>query len=317
MTSKSRFEVREDKGGAHPDNRRRNNGPKWMPGANQGTIPNIRFSLLHFHHYVQGFPSTNGPYGDQFQAPVHTPSPFQSQQMGFGGPPGSHMSVIDPNIQQMDQHMRLDFEKWLKSTIFQTQSMAAGISGGNYDPQAAYSSLSRNVEGTDSMSTGMANLSLNDYQPRIPTHHSPPTSFSSDHQKPIDQMGTSIPFSSNLSPHNNAVQQGSHFNPSLAPRMNEPDMANRLSLPTETRPYGNNPNGPPPPASTSPFNFQPSFSVGPNYNLNIQDRSSVHHVNKDSFNEHNTTVRDSFNDNSLVDTTGKHSGMFSSMICLS
>ena len=285
-----------------------------MPGANQGTIPNIRFSLLHFHLYVQGLPSTNGPYGGQFQAPVHTP--FQSQQMGFGSPPGPHMPVIDPNIQQMDQNMGQDFAKWLKLTVSQTQSMATGISGGNYGPQAANSSPSHNVEGRDSMSTGMANLSLNDYQPQIPTHLSPPTSFSSDRQKPIDQMNTSNPSTSNFSPYNNDVQQGSYFHPSLTPRMNEPDMANFLSPRTEARPYGSNPNRPPPPASTSPFNFQPSFNVGPDSNFIKQDRS-VHRMNMNSFNEHNNTLRDSFNDNSLVDTTGKHSCMFSSMICLS
>jgi len=81
--------------------------------------------------------------------------------------------------------------------------------------------------------------------------------------------------------------------------MNEPDMANLSAL--------NNPNRPPPPASesTSPFNFAPSFSVGPNSNFNRQDHS-VHRTNINSFNEDDKTVRDSFNDNSLVDSTGKH-----------
>jgi len=157
------------------------------------------------------------------------------------------------------------------------------------------------------MNTGMANLSLNDFQPQIPTHLSPPTSFS-DRQvglNPTDQIGSST---SNLSPYNSAVQPGSHFNSSLARRMNEPDMVNLFSPPTETRPSnGNNPNRPPPPpASTSPFNFQPLLSVGPNSNLNTHD-GSVHHTNINSFNENNNTLRDSFNDNSLVDSTGKHS----------
>lgn len=273
----------------------------------------------------EGLPSTSGPHGiDHFKAPVGPVQvPFLAAfppQMGLAGP---SVSVNGTDIQQLDQHMGQDFEKWLKSTISQTKSMAAGISSGNYDPQAAYSSSSRNVDGSDSMNTGMANLSLNDFQPQIPTYPSPPTSFSSDRPiglKLTDQMGSSNP-SSNLSPYNNVVQQGSHFNPSLVPHMNEPDMANPFPLPTETRPYGNNPNRPPPPASTSPFNFPQPFSGGSiynNYYENInKDDHSVHRTNIDSFNEHNNTVRDSFNDNSFVDSTGKLSGVFYSLTCLS
>lgn len=285
-----------------------------MSGFNQGTFPNIRFLLLRFHHYVEGLPATSGLHGSgQFSAPGQ--GPFHPQQMGVGGPPGSHMSVINPNIQHMG-HMGQDFGKWIESTISQTQSMAAGISGGN---QAANASSSRNVEGNDSMNNGMANLSLNNSQPQIPTHLSSPTSFASGRQvglKPTDQMGSLNPSTSYTSPYNIAAQQGSQFNPSLGPRMNEPNMPNLLSPPTETRSYGNNLNRPPPPTSTSPSNFQPSFSVGPDSNLTIEDRS-VNHTNMGSFNENNNTVRDSHNDNSLVDTTGKHYGMFYFMIFLS
>jgi hypothetical protein len=121
----------------------------------------------------------------------------------------------------------------------------------------------RNVEG-DSMNTGMANLSLNNPQPQIPTHLSPHTSFSStksDRLKLIDQMGSSNPSTSNLnlSPYNNAAQAaqhaevleassgsthaipytdaalghtGSHSNPSLpvTPHANEPDTVNFVSI---------------------------------------------------------------------------------------
>jgi len=68
---------------------------------------------------------------------------------------------------------------------------------------------------------------------------------------------------------------------------------------------GNNSNlNRPPPASTSQFNSQPSLSVGPNSKSKEHDRSD--RINKDSFNEHNYTLRDSYNDNSLVDI-GNHS----------
>jgi hypothetical protein len=49
--------------------------------------------------------------------------------------------------------MGQDFGKRLNSTFSQAQSMAVGTSGGKHDPQAAYSSVSRNVEGSDSMNT--------------------------------------------------------------------------------------------------------------------------------------------------------------------
>jgi hypothetical protein len=59
-----------------------------------------------------------------------------------------------------------------------------------YDPQAAYSSSSRNVKKGVSIKIRMVNLSLslydslNDFQTQIPTHLSPPTSFSFDTKCP-------------------------------------------------------------------------------------------------------------------------------------
>ena len=237
----------------------------------------------------KGLPSTSGLHGSgQFQPPVQVP--FQASfphQMGVVSPPGSHMSLNGGNIQQMDQNMGQNFENLLKSTISQVQSMAAGMSGGNSVPQSANSSSSRNVEGSDSMNTGMASLSLTDSQPQIPTHRSPHTSFSSDSQigsNLTDQMGSLNPSTSSLNPFSNAVHHGSHLNPSLTPLMKEPVMGNVLSLPTETRPYGNNPYSSPPSASTSSFNLSPSFtSVSPNSNVHKHDRS-VHETNIDSFN---------------------------------
>ena len=227
-------------------------------------------------------PSTGGPLGSgQFKAPVQVP--FQAtfpHQMGVGGPPSPHMSVTGANIQQLDENMAQNIERWVKSTISQTQSMVAGNSGGNYDPQVPCSSSSSNVEGSDSMNNRMANLSLIDFQHRTPTHRSPPTSFSSDPQiglKPIDQMGFSN--SSTSSPYNN----------------------NFLSVPTETPPYGNNPNRHPPPGSISPFNFPPSSSGGPNFNTYYGD------VTKHDHSVHHTNIN---NDNSFFNITEKCSGMF-------
>jgi hypothetical protein len=267
----------------------------------------VQFQILHFvvtfltiMSPFAGLSSTTGLHGAAF-----------SQQMGFGGPSVPRMSAIGANIQQMDAHMGQKLENLLNTTFSQTlqaKSMAAGISGGGYDPQAAHSSSSRNVDGRDSMNTGMANLSLNEFQP----HPSQP----SDRQtglKLTDQMGSSNPSTGNLSP-----QQGSYYNPSQVPHMNKPDIMASL-LPTP--PFGNNPNRPQP-ASTIPFSILPSYSGGPyshvhDGNLTTGDHS-VHRANIDSFNEDNNTFRDSYNNNSFSDFTGKHSGgMFYSMICLS
>jgi hypothetical protein len=239
--------------------------------------------------------------------------------MGVLGPPGPHTSVQGANIQQMDPQLGQNFEKWMELTMSQTQSMVAGIRSGNPNPQAAHSSSSsRNVEGSDSINTGMAKLSLTGLQPQIPTHLSPPTSFS-DTQiglRLTDQMGSSNPSTSNLTPYSNAVLQGSHFNPSLAPNT---DMVNFPSVPTA--PYGNNPNRFPPPASTSPTRSPPSSSGGPDFNtydgnLTKYDHG-VHHTNIDYFNKHNNTIQDSFNNSSVVDSTGKYSGMLYFIIFIS
>ena len=209
----------------------------------------VQFQLLGFrcfifkHSMSKGLPSTSGLHeSGQSQAPVQ--APFQAslpQQMGVGVPPGSHMSAKSGNIQQLDHYVGQNFEK-LKSTVSQAQSIAAGISGGNSVPQGANSSSSRNVERKDSMNTGMASLSLADSQPHIPTHRYPPTSFSSDRQigsNLTDKIGSLNPSTSNLSPFNNAVQHGSHLNPSLAPLMKEPVMgnSNRSVHQTKTNPF--------------------------------------------------------------------------------
>jgi hypothetical protein len=262
-----------------------------------------------------------GPGSGQFTVPVVQP-PFQTtlpQQAVVGGPSGPHMSVNSALIQPMDQHMHRNFEKLLKFTMSQTHSLVAGNGGANYNPAADFSS---NVEGEDSVNTGMANLSLND---PLSSSMAAPTTFSrtkSDPQiglkpTPPDQIDTSNPSTSNLSPYSNAVQHGSHSNPSLAPHMNEPGMVNFLSLPVQTQ-HGNNSNGPPP-VSTSPFNFPPLSSGGPNFNtyhgnLTKHDHR-VHQTNIDSFNQHNHTTQNSFNDNSYT-STGNHSGILCFLIFL-
>ena len=257
------------------------------------------FIFYNLHHYVEGLPPINEPHGshgDQFQT-----SAFQ-QQMWLGGP-GPHMSEIDASIHQMRPNLG-------RSAFPQTRSM----SDGSYIPQVANPFSSRNFEGSDSMYTDMANRSLNDSQNQIPTHLNP----TYDHQvdlNPTDQMGSSAypspPLTSYMrSPHYNTVQQGSQINPTSVPYMNESrsDMVNRhgLTVSTDARLYKNNSSWPSSLASESTSSFSPSsISVEPNFTR--KDRR-VHRTNIGSFNENNNTVRDSYNDNSLADTTGRYSG---------
>ena len=247
--------------------------------------------------------STSRPYGSQFTASV----PFQAalpQQTGIGRPSGPHMSVNAALIQPMDQHMQRKFMKFMNSTFPHTQSTVAGTGGANNNPKAAYPS-SPNVE-ENSINTGMGNLSLDDSassDPQIGLKATPP-----------DQMDTSNPSTSDLSPSSNAFQQGSHFNPSLAPHINEPSIVDSPALPPATQQYRNNPNWPPPPVSTSPFNFPPSSSGGTKFNtyhgnVTKHDRR-VHETNIDSFNQQTNTIQNSFNDNSLVKSGGKPLGNF-------
>lgn len=251
------------------------------------------------------------------------PAPFPASLPHQAGGSGPHTSVNSAHIQSMDPHMQRNFEKLLKFTLSQTQSMVAGNAGANYNPTAAYSSLP-NDGGDDSMNTGMANLSLDDSiispmvssNPQTSPHLSPPPTFSRTKSDPQigqkttspNQMGTTS--TANLSPYSNAVQQGSYSNPSLAPHMNEPGMVNFLSLPPESQQYGNNQNRPPP-VSTSSCNFR----GGPTFNTIHGDLTKHDHreyqTNIDSFNQHNNTIQDSFNDNSYnVNSAGKPSGIF-------
>ena len=109
---------------------------------------------------------------------------------------GPHNPLIDANIQPLGQQIGQDFgNSRLNSTISQVQSMAAGTSGGNHDPQAAYSSLSRNFD--DSINAGMANLSLNDQHPQTSTHRAinrngpPPASTSQFKSQSSSSVGGS------------------------------------------------------------------------------------------------------------------------------
>ena len=122
----------------------------------------------------------------------------------------------------------------------------------------------------------------------------------------------SMTLAGNYVPH--VAYPSSSYNPTSGPRMNESrsDMVNHhgLTLPTEYR--SNSSTGRPSSLAselTSSFISPPgpSFSVDPNSDRTREDRS-VHRTNIGSFNENNDTVRGSYNDNSLADTTGRYSG---------
>lgn len=200
--------------------------------------------------------------------------------------------------------------------------MLAKTIGAEYDPEAAYSSSSYNVEGGNSMDTGMANLPLNDPQPQIPTHLSPSTFFSrteSDRLKPTDQMGSSNPSTSNLSlgPYNNTAQQakllettGSHSNTNEA----EVNFVSTNRKPTVWKQFrertpptltSSSDNSHPSRSTYSPAMFPPSPSDDQNlYYRGLTDLGLDHPI-VHSLNEHN---RDFTFQGSSNDPTGKNSG---------
>ena len=163
-----------------------------------------------------------------------------------------------------------DFEiQRMRQDIYQSASRTIEQSQSSVLDNAS-SSSSHNVEPTKSMDARMAGLSIHD--PPFPRT----TSDSQKGNAHADRStGSSNP--SNSSPYNNAQFSGA-----------------------------NNPS----PASTSAFNSpRPSASAGPTYrkingNLTRYD-NSVHQTNISSFNTQDNKIKDSFNDNSLVDSTGR------------
>ena len=275
-----------------------------MSGEDQGTIPSMSFLLLHlifispFVEMNDGDPQSNNVSHKrgQFQTPAQGPfQPGFLSQMGIL--PGSHISVNSPNIQQMSPDAQRQFEQLMKSVAAQTQPRIPPNSSQNRQ-----SNYPNNVELPNSMNTGMANLSINDRAPSGDSSNSqdmmylsPPATFSRNKSDPQialpDPMG-----SSNLSPYSNALQH-SRSNPSLAPHMQEPAMANFFPQPVPTQQFHANGSQP---SSTSPFTFP---AGGPNFNTiygNVTKHDdTVHNTNIDSFNTQNTTIQDSFNDNSF------------------
>ena len=132
------------------------------------------FSFLHFHHYVKGPAPTSGPYGSG-QAPVQFP--FQTSQMGLGGPPGPHVSEIDAYIYQMGQQMRPGHGR--------TQARSMTLAG-NYVPHVAYPSSSYNPTSGPRMNESRSDM-VNRHGLAVPTETRPyrnnssrPSSFASE-----------------------------------------------------------------------------------------------------------------------------------------
>lgn len=104
-------------------------------------------------------------------------------------------------------------------------------------------------------------------------------------------------------------------NPSVPPNMKGPAQANRFAQSTASQQYDihedNNPNRPPP---VSPSHLPPRSSGGPQFRNNPGNFSkrdtNVYETNISSFNTTNNTIQNSFNDNSLVDSSGNRSCYF-------
>ena len=154
------------------------------------------------------------------------------------------------------------------------------------------------------------------------TRLSAPTTFSRNKSDPQIALqpttpqinhatGSSSP--SHLSPDNNALHHA-HSNPSLAPHMKEPAMVNYITQSNAVQQagiHGNNDPNRPPPVSTSGNNSPPSSSGGPTFrtihgNLMKHDKT-VNRTNISSFNTERNAIKNSFNNNSLVESSGNHS----------
>ncbi|KAF8816162.1 hypothetical protein BYT27DRAFT_6466291 [Phlegmacium glaucopus] len=239
------------------------------------------------------------------------------QHMRNGMSSGPFISVDSPLIQHMDPKMRRDFEKLMNYTKLQTMPDAPGNSEGNDESDDdGQDSSSYNMEEKESITPRMAKLSVNDHMPSPVYLSSPPilSTNKSDPQIALQPaaheanhpMGS--PSSSHLSPSNNALHH-SHSSPSMAPHMREPAMVQFLSQPTAAHPVDNNVPNNPSSESTSGFNFPPSSSGGPIFrtihgNMTKYD-DTVHQTNLNSFNTEHNTIKDSFNDNSVVQSSGK------------
>jgi len=197
----------------------------------------------------------------------------------------------------MGPEMQMHFEQIMKHATAQTQARVPSNGGQKHQSNAP------NKAGLpDSMNTGMANLSMNDRVPsgdssnsQPTTHLFPPPTFSRNKSDPqiasIDPMGSSA-----LTPYNNALHH-SHSNPSMAPHLQEPAVANFLPQPVPNQEFHGNDSQP---SSTYPFNLP---TGGPKFNTIYGDVTkhddTVHNTNMNSFNTKNNTIKDSFNDNSF------------------
>lgn len=157
-------------------------------------------------------------------------------------------------------------------------------------------------------------------RPHFATHPSPPLPFpraKSDPQRPIrpqakHSMGTSNP--SNFGPYSDAFHY-SYPNSPVTPQ-NPYIHMNDAHFPfqsTSNRHYEHSYPNRPPPMPTSGFNSPPSFNrptFGTSQGIPARHDDGVHQTNISSFNFVGNTIKGSFNDNSVVDTSRKSSCHF-------
>ncbi|KAF8816230.1 hypothetical protein BYT27DRAFT_6468202 [Phlegmacium glaucopus] len=307
-------------GRAPPTNQWSHVRPQRKSTNRRGTIPHVEeVDDLQPNSGSFGSGKMNGPG----QMPFQAKSPqYMADGMRFG-PQSSHFEHIN-------QNMRQKISEVVKSTQSLSQENELPNMPENSDENDesgdSDSSSSHSIEAGDHMSTRMADMSIRDptpsstskdkSHPQTATHFPPATTLSrvqSDPQRPANpQVNPPMGYyPSNPSPYNNAYLHHPYSDPSMAPHMREPATASYFAQSNAAHQasiHGNNDRTKPPPVSTSGFNSPPSSSGGSKYGDYPTRDTSVHRTNISSYNMENNTIKNSFNDNSLVDSRGKHLG---------
>ncbi|KAF8816171.1 hypothetical protein BYT27DRAFT_6466354 [Phlegmacium glaucopus] len=280
-----------------------------------GTIPNVEeVDDLQFNSGSFG----SGKMNASGQMPFQAKSPqYMADGMRFG-PQSSH-------FQHMNQNKRWTFSG-VTMSLFQENELPnmPENSDENDESGDSDSSSSHSSEAGDHISTRMADMSIRDptpsstskdkSHPQTATHFPPAATLSrvqSDPQRPANpQVNPPMGYyPSNPGSYNYAYFQHSYSDPSMA-HMWDPATADYFAQSNAAHQasiHRDNDRTKLPPVSTSGFNSPPSSSGGSKYGDYPTRDTSVHRTNI-SYNMENNTIKNSFNDNSLVDSRGKHLG---------